>query len=121
MFENVKTGHVYIGQSIQPINRRYARGIVQCWIKERLEKDTQKFKEELIEADIKVTEVIDIAFCQYHLDKLEAYYIDKYDSYNNGYNNNAGYWNRDDGLDEFNEILKAYNLQFIDGKLVKIA
>ena len=118
-FENIKTGHKYVGQSIKPIKERYKSNIIKGWIKERLDKSSQKFTEELIEEDIKLTEVLDVAFCQYHLDKLEAYYIDKYDSCNNGYNNNAGYWNRDDGLDEFNEILKTYNLQYIDGKIIK--
>lgn len=123
VFENIKTGHKYVGQTIQPLKRRYGfeGGIVKGWIKERLDKSNQKFTEELIEEDIVVTEVLDVAFCQYHLDKLEAYYIDKYDSFLNGYNNNAGYWNRDDGIEEFNQILLENNLEFIDGKLVKIA
>ena len=68
-----------------------------------------------------VTETLDVAFCQYHLDKLEAYYIDKYDSFLNGYNNNAGNHDTDDGIEEFNRILLENNLEFIDGKLVKIA
>ena len=80
----------------------------------------QKFKEELQEEDFTI-EVIDFGVCQYHLDKLEAYYIDKYDSYNNGYNNNAGHHSTDDGLEEFEQILKENGLQFIDGKLVKVA
>jgi hypothetical protein len=121
MFENVKTRHKYVGQSILPITRRYGLegGIIKSWIKERLEKTNQKFKEELIEEDIVVTETLDIAFCQYHLDKLEAYYINKHDSYNDGYNNNAGYHSTDDGIDEFNQILSEYNLEFVDGKLIE--
>ena len=122
MFENIKTGHKYLGQSIRPLKRRYSfeGGIVKSWIKERLGKDNQKFKEELIEKDIKVTEVLDIAFCQYHLDKLEAYWINYYDSYNNGYNNNAGHHSTDDGIEEFNQILLENNLQFINGQLLKM-
>ena len=119
MFENVKTGHKYVGQSTQPIAKRY-RGIVQGWIEERSKYDNQKFKEELIEEDIVVTEVLDVAFCQYHLDKLEAYYIDKYDSYNNGYNNQAGNHNTNDGLEEFNKILENNGLKFVDGKIITI-
>ena len=122
VFENIKTGRRYVGQSINPIKMRYnGSNIVRGWIKERLEKDTQKFKEELIETDIKVTEVLDVAFCQYHLDKLEAYYINKYDSFLNGYNNQEGNHITDDGIEEFNQILLENNLEFIDGKLVKIA
>ena len=122
MFENVKTGHVYIGQTINPLKERYRNSnIVQGWVEERLKYDTQKFKGELIKEDIVVTEVLDVAFCQYHLDKLEAYYIDKYDSFLNGYNNREGNHNTDDGIEEFNQILAENNLEFIDGKLVKIA
>jgi hypothetical protein len=119
MFENVKTRRVYIGQTIRPLKERYRGGIVRGWIKERLEYDKQKFKEELIEEDIVVTEVLDVAFCQYHLDKLEAYYIDKYDSYNNGYNNKEGNHNTNDGIEEFNRILLENNLEFIANKLVE--
>jgi hypothetical protein len=121
MFENVKTGHKYVGQSILPITRRYTGGVVQGWVEERLERTNQKFKDELIEEDIQVTEVLDVAFCQYHLDKLEAYYIDKYDSFLNGYNNREGNHRSNDGIEEFNQILLENNLEFIDGKLVKIA
>ena len=119
MFENIKTGHKYVGQSINPIKTRYGHegGIIKSWIKERLKYDNQKFKEELIEEDIVVTEVLDVAFCQYHLDKLEAYYINKYDSYNNGYNNREGNHITDDGIEEFNQILSQYNIEFIDGEI----
>jgi hypothetical protein len=118
--ENIRTGKVYIGQTIKPLKHRYKTGIVKGWIKERLKYDNQKFKDELIEEDIKVTETLDVAFCQYHLDKLEAYYINKYDSYNNGYNNREGNYNTTDGLKEFNEILAEHNLKFVDGKLIQI-
>ena len=120
-FENIRTGRVYIGQTVNALKMRYHNSnIVQGWVKDRKRYDNQKFKEELIEEDIELTEILDVACCQYHLDKLEAYYIDKYDSCNNGYNNNAGYHHRNDGVDEFNEILEKYNLEFIDNELRKI-
>jgi hypothetical protein len=119
-FKNIKTGHTYIGQTIQPLKERYKSNIVQGWIKERLEYDTQKFKEELIEEDIVVTEVLDVAFCQYHLDKLEAYYIDKFNSQRNGYNIQGGNYHSDDGIEEFNQILLKHNLKFTDGKLIEV-
>ena len=119
-FENIKTGHVYIGQTIQLLKRRYGSNIIQGWIKERKERTNQKFKEELAEADFIVTETLDVAFCQYHLDKLEAYYINKYDSFLNGYNNREGNYVTDDGIEEFNQILSDHNLEFKDGKLIQI-
>ena len=120
-FKNIKTGHVYIGQTTHPLKERYKGGVVKSWIKDRLKKQKQNFKDELIEEDIEVTEVLDVACCQYHLNILEVNYITKYDSYNNGYNNNAGYYKDDTGKEEFEQILKENGLQFIDGKLVKIA
>jgi hypothetical protein len=120
-FENIKTGHIYIGQSTTPIDRRYGSNVIKSWIKDRKRFKNQKFIDELIEEDIKLTETLDVAFCQYHLDKLEAYYIDKYDSFLNGYNNQPGNHNTNDGIEEFNQILLENNLEFIDGKLVKIA
>ena len=120
MFENIKTGHKYVGQSIKPIRHRYKSNIIQGWIEDRLKYNGQKFKEELIEEDFVVTETLDVAFCQYHLDKLEAYYINKYDSYNNGYNNREGNHITDDGIEEFNQILSDHNLEFKDGKLIQI-
>lgn len=121
MFENIKTKHKYLGQSINPIKTRYGHegGIIKSWIKERLDRNNQKFTEELIEKDIVVTEVLDVAFCQYHLDKLEAYYINKYDSYNNGYNNTPGNHNTSDGIEEFYKILEDHNLLFVDGELIE--
>ena len=121
MFENTKTGHKYIGQTTQPLKTRYnGSNIVKGWIEDRLKYNGQKFTEELIEKDFIVTETLDVAFCQYHLDKLEAYYIDKYDSFLNGYNNQPGNHNTDDGIEEFNQILSDHNLEFKDGKLIQI-
>ena len=119
MFENTKTGHKYIGQTFQPLKERYKGGIVKGWIKERKEKQSQKFLNELTENDIEVTEMLDVAFCKYHLDKLEAHYINKYNSCNNGYNNREGKHKTNDGIEEFNKILEENGLEFIDGELIK--
>jgi hypothetical protein len=78
----------------------------------------QKFSEDFNnKEDFIFTEALDVACCQYHLDKLEAHYIDKYDSFRSGYNNCAGNHETDDGIEEFNEILEKYNLEFIDNEL----
>ena len=119
--ENIKTGHIYIGQSTIPFKRRYSGGI-KGWIKERKEYANQHFIEELTnEEDFEIEEVFDIGISKWHLDKLESFYINKFNSCDNGYNNNAGHYNTDDGIEEFEQILKENGLEFIDGKLVKIA
>ena len=117
--ENIKTGHIYIGQTIRPLTQRYNSNIIiDGWINERIGKNTQKFKNELINIDdFKISELLDVGICKYHLDKLEAYYINLYDSYNNGYNNNNGNHKTDDGLEEFMKILEKYNIN--ESELIK--
>lgn len=117
---NTKTGRVYIGQSTNNLNIRYNGEMIKTWIKERQTYNKQKFLEELIEEDFKLEEAIAVGVCKYHLDKLEAYYINKYDSYNNGYNNQEGNHITTDGIEEFNQILSDHNLEFKDGKLTQI-
>jgi DNA polymerase III alpha subunit (gram-positive type) len=119
-FENIKTGHIYIGQSTIPFKRRYSGGI-KGWIKERKEYANQQFIEELTnEEDFEVEEVFDIGISKWHLDKLESFYINKFNSCDNGYNNKEGNHSTNDGLEEFEQILKENGLQFIDGKLIAI-
>lgn len=110
--------HVYIGQTIVPLKRRYNQtNIIKGWINDRKDKTNQKFREELEEESNFSFDIIDYGICQYHLNKLEAYYINKYDSCNNGYNNNLGYYKSNDGLEEFQQILKENGLEFVDNKL----
>ena len=116
---NTKTGRVYIGQSTNSLNIRYNRNAIKSWIKERRTYNKQMFLEELKEEDFTI-EIIDIGVCRYHINKLEAYYINLYDSYRNGYNNQEGNYASTDGIEEFNQILSDHNLEFKDGKLIQI-
>ena len=118
-FENIKTGHVYIGQTVKLLNRRYKTGIINGWIKERKHYENQKYLDELIKENFTV-EIIDYGVNEYHLNVLEAYWINYYDSCNNGYNNKNGNHNTDDGKEEFYNILKQHNLQFKNGQLLKM-
>lgn len=119
--KNISTGRVYIGQTTRALRQRYQGGIIKGWIKERQEKTTQKFIEEIKnEEDFELIETLDVAFCQYHLNRLEAHYIDKYNSFREGYNNNAGIYKHDEGEEEFINILRKNNLEYIDGELRRI-
>lgn len=115
---NIKTNKIYIGQTTNPLKRRYYGDIISAWVKEKKSVTVQKFKEELNENDF-VIDIINVGCCKYHLDKLEVYYINKYNSYREGYNNTAGNYETNDGIEEFENILKEYNLNFIDGKLIE--
>ena len=118
-FENIKTGHVYIGQTIQPLDKRYGSNVIKSWIKDRKKFKNQKFLDELIEEDFMVTEVLDVGCCKWHLNAVETDWIAKYDSCNNGYNNNAGHHDDNEGFEEFVEMLQQRNADFIDGQIVR--
>ena len=116
---NIKTGRCYIGQTVVSLEMRYQNeDVINGWIKERKKKKTQKFTEELIQENLTI-EIIDVGVSEWHLDKLEAHYIEQYDSYNNGYNNNAGKYNTNDGIEEFNQILEENGLEFVNNKIIK--
>ena len=117
---NINTNRIYIGQTIQPsLKDRYKGDVIQSWIKDRLKKGVQKFKEELTNSQNFTAEIIDYGICKYHLDKLEAHYINKYNSVIEGYNNREGHYKSDDGLEEFQQILSTHNLEYKDGKIIK--
>ena len=117
---NVKTNRIYIGQTVTSLNVRYGANLIQGWIQDRLKKTNQKFKEELIDENDFIIDRIDVGVCQYHLNRLESFYINKYDSFYNGYNNNSGPHIDNEGIEEFNDILKKYNLKFEGNKLIEI-
>ena len=119
-FQNIKTGRCYVGQTIRPLKERYWGGITKGWLRERNEHENQQFKEELTnEEDFILTEVLDVGICKWHLDKNESYYIDKYNAFEDGYNNMPGNYYTTDGLEEFKQILNTYNLEFKDNKIIK--
>ena len=87
LVHNVKTNGYYVGQTTIGFDNRYPSG----WLyyhrnKELIKEDLQLYGEN----SFKYTKLFKVAHSQYELDKLEAYYIDYYDSYENGYNENRG-------------------------------
>lgn len=87
LVHNIKSGKYYVGQTVTGFNNRYHSG----WLyyhrnKELIKKDLQLYGKNSFE----YTKIFKVAHSQYELDKLEAYYIDYYDSYENGYNRNRG-------------------------------
>ena len=85
LVSNLKSKRNYIGQTTIGLDLRYPLG----WLYEHCKKDSVKEDLELYgEKSFGEIQIIAVAHNQYDLDKLEAYYIDKYDSYENGYNRN---------------------------------
>ena len=87
LVHNVKTNRYYVGQTTIGFDNRYNKG----WLYENGRKNDVKHDLELYgENSFEYTKLFKVAHSQYELDKLEAYYIDYYDSYENGYNENRG-------------------------------
>ena len=87
LVHNIESNKYYVGQSINSFDIRYKSG----WLYEHSKKDTVKHDLELYgENSFKYTKIFKVAHSQHELDKLEAYYIDYYNSYENGYNETRG-------------------------------
>ena len=84
---NTESNKYYVGQTTIGFDNRYSKG----WLYEHSKKDTVKHDLELYgENSFKYFKLFKVAHSQYELGKLEAYYIDYYNSYENGYNENRG-------------------------------
>ena len=87
LVHNIKSDKYYIGQTITGFDIRYKSG----WLYEHGSKNDVKEDLELYgENSFKYIKLFKVAHSQYELDKLEAYYIDYYNSYENGYNETRG-------------------------------
>lgn len=85
----------YIGQTIRSFNLRYNGNFFKnkfCCLSDENKKgqllhdDIEKYGQENFE----IFEVLDVAFSEKELDEKEAYYIDYYKAYDEGYNSNRG-------------------------------
>lgn len=87
LVHNINSDKYYVGQTITGFDNRYPLG----WLYEHSKKDTVKKDLQLYgKESFKFIKLFKVAHSQYELDKLEAYYIDRYDSYKNGYNETRG-------------------------------
>ena len=84
---NAYSQHYYVGQTTIGFDNRYKNG----WLNEHSYKDTVKEDlEKYGEDSFEYTKIFKVAHNQEELDKLEAYYIKYFDSYENGYNETRG-------------------------------
>ena len=84
---NNKSQRYYVGQTTIGFDNRYKNG----WIyghnhKDIVKEDLEKYGEDSFE----YKKIFKVAHNQEELDKLEAYYIEYFDSYENGYNETRG-------------------------------
>lgn len=87
LVHNIKSNKYYVGQTTRVFNIRYKSG----WLYEHSKKESVKEDLDLYgEESFEYTKLFKVAHSQHELDKLEAYYIDYYDSYENGYNETRG-------------------------------
>ena len=84
---NTESNKYYVGQTTVGFDNRYPLG----WLYEHSKKDTVKYDLELYgENSFEYIKLFKVAYSQHELDKIEAYYINYYDSYENGYNETRG-------------------------------
>ena len=87
LVHNVKSDRYYVGQTTIGFDNRYQCG----WLHEHSRKDAVKTDLELYGEDsFEYTKIFKVCHTQQDLDKLEAYYIDYYNAYDNGYNETRG-------------------------------
>ena len=84
---NNKSQRYYVGQTTNSFDIRYQSGWL-CYhgYKDTVKEDLEKYGEDSFE----YTKIFKVAHNQEELDKLEAYYIKYFDSYENGYNETRG-------------------------------
>ena len=104
LVHNIKSDKYYVGQTTVGFDNRYPSG----WLYAHSKKDTVKKDLQLYgKESFEYTKILKVAHSQYELDKLEAYYIDYYNSFENGYNENRGNIFTDRGKEKINKnILK---------------
>ena len=84
---NACSQRYYVGQTTIGFDNRYNRGwIYTHGYKDMVKEDLEKYGEDSFE----YTKIFKVAHNQEELDKLEAYYIEYFDSYENGYNETRG-------------------------------
>ena len=84
---NTESDRYYVGQTTIGFDNRYPSG----WLYKHGYKNVVKHDLELYgENSFEYIKLFKVAHSQYELDKLEAYYIDYYNSYENGYNETRG-------------------------------
>lgn len=87
LVHNTESNKYYIGQTTIGFDNRYPSG----WLYDHSHKNTVKHDLELYgENSFEYIKLFKVAYSQYELDKLEAYYIDYYNSFENGYNERRG-------------------------------
>ena len=87
LVHNVKSDKYYVGQTINSFDIRYKSG----WLYEHSCKDAVREDLELYGEDsFEYMKIFKVAHTQQDLDRLEAYYIDYFNAYENGYNEKRG-------------------------------
>lgn len=87
LVHNIKSNKYYVGQTTTVFDIRYPSGwLYEHGCKNEVKEDLELYGENSFE----YIKIFKVAHSQYELDKLEAYYIDYYDSYENGYNETRG-------------------------------
>ena len=97
LVHNIESDKYYVGQTTVGFDNRYPKG----WLAKHSYKNSVKHDLDIYGEDsFEYIKLFKVAHSQYELDKLEAYYIDYYNAYENGYNENRGYIFTDRGKEK---------------------
>lgn len=110
LYTNKINGKQYVGQTTRPLKKRHWQHISQndCYFDRAMKKyGANNFDLTVLEDDI---------FDENVLNERESYYIDKFDTFNNGYNMNRGGDNQtrfnEDDRDEIAYLIQNTNMSF---------
>ena len=100
------TKRYYVGQTTISFDLRYRDGFFHNHIEGKEDRDRKP--NELLQQDLELygedsfefNKLFKVASNQYELDKIEAYWIDKLNSYESGYNRTRGNWFTSRGLED---------------------
>lgn len=84
MYTNKINGKRYVGQTTRTLEKRHCQHLFQH--ESYFDRALQKYGEDNFTLEILADNIVDID----ELNRLEEYYIEKYDTFNNGYNLNRG-------------------------------
>lgn len=97
LVHNIESDRYYVGQTTVGFDIRYKSGwLYKHSYKQLVKEDLELYGEDSFE----YIKIFKVAYSQYELDKLEAYYIDYYNSYEEGYNERRGNIFTNRGIDE---------------------
>lgn len=120
IIKNTINNKVYIGQTVQEVSERFKQHLKPCVMKTRgsykIYNAINKYGKENF-----FVETLETNIPQNELDQKEIYYIDKYNSYKDGYNSNNGGNSKElCKIQDIEKLLELFNKKIPNTDIAKI-